>query len=223
MKNSDSAKFPFAVVTAILTSMLIILSTFLVSADIDEDYDYPQERVSVGDSIPKLTFTDVFDKEDSNDYPDEWFFLYCFANYKNFDLLLSWVSTAAVEAFKYYPDVKWRAMAFPDLMSFPKIVSVIGTPFFRIMVRAALKDVKLAYEEEGFEFPSPNSKFYVVPDWSGEYHYTFGLEDAEKYQVIMVSKGKVFAVFDQDTPNIKEEFLTRFREWADGMRRNKRR
>lgn len=218
MKNNNTSKSIPSKSIIILTSFLFILSTFFLLADSYEEYDYPQERVEPGDPVPTFKFTDVFDKEDSNDYSDDWFFLYCFANYKNFDLLLSWVSTAAVDAFKYCPGVKWRAIAFPDVMAFPKFISIIGTPFFRIMVRAALKDVKLAYEEEGIEFPSPNSKFYVVPDWTGEYHYTFGLEDAEKYQVIMASRGKVFAVFDQDTPNIKEEFLKKFREWADSVK-----
>lgn len=205
----------------VFISIIILLSAILVLADPGEEQNYPQDRVKPGDPIPVFTFTDVFDKKDSNNYGDERFFLYCFANYKNFNLLLSWVSTAAVEAFKYCPAVKWRAIAFPDLMSFPKFISIIGTPFFRIMVRSALKDVKLAYEEEGFEFPSPNSKFYVVPDFDGRFHYTFGLENAEKYQIIMVSKGKVFAVFDQDTPNIREEFLKKFKEWADQNKCNK--
>ncbi len=209
---------PIKIILTAIVSVIIILSTIILVADSEEEENYPQERVKVGDSIPILSFTDVFDKQDSNNYGDEWFFLYCFANYKNFDLLLSWVSSAAVEAYRYCPGVKWRAIAIPDLMSFPNFISIIGKPFFRIMIRAALKDVKLAYEEAGFEFPSPNSKFYVVPDWSGKYHYTFGLENADKYQVVMVSKGKVFAVFDQDTLDIKTEFLKKFREWADTSR-----
>ena len=76
-------------IIVIFISVIILLSTFILLANSEEEENYPQERVKAGDTIPVFKFTDVFNKEDSNNYGDEWFFLYCFANYKNFALLLS--------------------------------------------------------------------------------------------------------------------------------------
>ena len=76
-------------IIVILISVIILLSTFILVANSEEDENYPQEMAKVGDTIPLFQFTNVFNKEDSNNYGDEWFFLYCFANYKNFALLLS--------------------------------------------------------------------------------------------------------------------------------------
>ena len=79
MKNNNTSKSVPSKSIIILTSLLLILSTFFLLADSYEEYDYPQERVEPGDPVPTFKFTDVFDKEDSNDYNDDWFFLYCFA------------------------------------------------------------------------------------------------------------------------------------------------
>jgi hypothetical protein len=50
----------------------------------------------------------------------------------------------------------------------------------------------------------------MVPDWTGKYLQTFRLPNAKEYRSYVAMEGKILAIFDAQTRNIKETFISFF-------------
>ena len=199
---------------SLLAGMSLSLCFFSVAvvAEAGEEKPGPVQRLAVGDRVPDLHFQDLDGREGSNVDSDRDVIVYCFADRKSNKALSEWLGRAQVEVFKSRPGLKAAFVSFADTAMVPAGVRKMVTPVLRAIDGRVGRQREKFYRRQGVDIASLDVVFSAVPDWTGEYHRLFGLENAEVFQIFITAANTVVAVLDGTTPEVEKKFVDAFQK-----------
>lgn len=175
---------------------------------------YPEQRLTRGDSVPVMSFTDIHGTVIANSDYGDWVVVYSFADRKSNKDLQKLVAPAGVEAARRYPGFKVVYINVADVVGVPHLFHPIVLPILRAIGDKHTKTMDEFYRERGVTLNPETSGFFMVPDWDGEHLKTFGLKDAKDYHCFVTYRSKVIAVFDPSDPPVTEKYVRAFAEAA---------
>ena len=183
-----------------------------VGAESGEEGQKPVPRLAAGDKVPVLHYRDLDGQEGSNEDTDRDVIVYCFADRKSNKVLSEWLGKAQVEVFTSHPALKIAFVSFADTAMVPERMRKVITPVLRAIDGRVSKQREKFYTRQGVDLASLDVTFSAVPDWTGEYLASFGLDDAKVFQIFITAANTVVAVLDGNTPDVERKFVDAFAE-----------
>ena len=170
--------------------------------------------LKVGDKVPVLKFEDVTGKKGTNAGLDDYIVVYSFADRESSKDIMNVMEEPQLRLAKDHPELKAVFIAFADLAMVPKMLRRVVRPVIDKVNDYAMKSMRKNFGKKGVNLGSLDIKFYMVPDWSGEFIKAFGLKDAKDFKVFVTVKSEVVGIFDPSTPDISNKFCCLFDELA---------
>ncbi|MDD5222921.1 MAG: hypothetical protein PHE84_02950 [bacterium] len=168
------------------------------------------KTIGVGELVKSLDFEDIDGKKGSTDDYKDWIIIYSFADRKNNKDLIGWISDAGIGVAKAHPEAKIVYINFADVTIVPYSLRHLVTPILRLINRRSTEQMQETYASKGVSINSEKLRFVMVPDWTGKYLEAFRLPNAKEYHTYVALEGKILAIFDAQTQNIKDAYISFF-------------
>jgi len=168
------------------------------------------EPIGVGELVQSLDFEDIEGKKGSTEDYKDWIVIYSFADRKNNKDLIGWISDAGIGVAKAHPETKIAYINFADVTMVPDALRHLVTPILRLINRRSTKTMIETYASKGVSIDSEKLRFVMVPDWTGKYLQAFRLPNAKEYRTYVSLEGKILGIFDAQTKNIKDAYISFF-------------
>jgi len=180
----------------------------------EEDSKYPDVRLKPGDTVASLHFEDVYGNKFTNEEYYDWIIIYTFADRLSNKALRSIIGPAGLEVEKAHPNLKLLYLGFADLMVVPTMFSEMVTPILQMIMNKSNQDLEEAHKIWRVPLNTERARFFMIPDYTGHYIRSFGLENAKEYHVFIVYKRKVHATFDSFNPPYVDYYMPVFDKLA---------
>ena len=193
-----------------MAALLVMSPALPASPEPPEEPDYPEERLKIGDAVPHLHFEDVYGTRFCSHDFEDWVIVYSFADRVSHKEFRSVIGPAGLEVEKAHPELKIVYVGVADLIVVPTLFSEFVLPILRMLMNKSNQDLEEAHRIWRVPLRMEKARFYMVPDFTGHYLYTFGLKNAKKYQAFVVYKDKIHAAFDPSHPPYVDYYLPVF-------------
>lgn len=191
--------FIFILISIIMSSQNILLAS-------EKNENRQKTALQERDTVPEMKMKDINGKEFSNKNLSTWICVYSFGDRKSNEPLQEAVYPASKAVLKRYPSLKIAYINIADLQAVPSPFKYIVKPILRQMYDGKMKRLRDEYKKEGLVFDDKTTRYYMVPDWSGEQLKAFYLEDAKDWYCYISYKNRIYAVLDKDTSDFTEKF-----------------
>jgi len=168
------------------------------------------KTIGVGELVQGLDFEDIDGRKGSTEDYKDWIIIYSFADRKNNKALMDWIGDAGIGVAKAHPEVKIVYISFADVTIVPYTLRYVIIPILRLINRRSTEQMIETYTSKGITVDSDKLRFVMVPDWTGKYLQAFRLPNAKEYRTYVSLEGKILAIFDAQTQNIKEAYISFF-------------
>jgi len=198
----------------IRTGSILIIVIFLIATGVCRAQNKPEkepskkaEPIGVGELVQSLDFEDIDGKKGSTEDYQDWIVIYSLADRKSHKALMAWMEGAGPSVAKAHPEVKVAYINFADVTRAPAPLRHLIGSVLRLINRRSSDQMKEYYASQGVFIDSDKLRFVMVPDWTGKYLQAFRLPNAKNYRSYVTVEGKILAMFDAQTQNIKETFV----------------
>lgn len=198
-------------------SILIFVIAFLLVAGVcqaknkhENESSEKAKTIGVGELVQSLDFEDIDGRKGSTDDYKDWIIIYSFADRKNNKALMDWIGDAGIGVAKAHPEVKIVYINFADVTIVPYALRYMIIPILRLINRRSTEQMQETYASKGITIDSDKLRFVMVPDWTGKYLKAFRLPNAREYRTYVSLEGKILAIFDAQTQNIKDAYISFF-------------
>lgn len=166
-----------------------------------------KSKLQAGDPVPVVQFKDLDGNKGTNSDIGDGIAVYSFADRKSSKKLMDWMENAQMKVIKKHPKLKITYFSFADLAAAPARLSHLVNPILKKVNDYAMKKMRKSYEAQGIDFRSLQTRFFMIPDWTGDFLQAFGLRDARDFQTFIAAGDKIVAVLDPSTPGVGEKFF----------------
>ncbi|MCX5868064.1 MAG: hypothetical protein NT009_11440 [Proteobacteria bacterium] len=197
---------------SILIIVIFLIATGVCRAQNKPEKEPPKklEPIGVGELVQSLDFEDINGKKGSTEDYQDWIIVYSLADRKSHKTLIAWIDDVGPRVAKAHPEVKIAYINFADVTIVPTPLRHLIGSILRLINQRSSDQMKEDYASQGVFIDSDKLRFVMVPDWTGKYLQAFRLPNAKNYRSYVTVEGKILAMFDAQTQNIKETFINFF-------------